>query len=58
MQNYLSISKHAAIFMMIEVSFIGPNIVYVLGCWCSFIYGKFKSAEIYETYKSIQKYYG
>lgn len=45
--------------MMIKASFIGPNIyVYVLGCGCPFIYGKFKSAEIYETYKNIQTYYG
>lgn len=44
--------------MTIKVSFIGPNIVYVLGYGCPFIYGKFKSAEIYETYKNIQKYYG
>lgn len=59
MQNYLSISKYTAIFMMIKASFIGPNIyVYVLGCGCPFIYGKFKSAEIYETYKNIQTYYG
>lgn len=44
--------------MMIKVSFIGPNIVYVLSCGYVFIYRKFKSTEIYETYKNIQKYYG